>query len=316
MPPKRSSADAPDHPAYSHWLIKVCTRSNPVVWSIRSLTLFIPSAPHSQAEPDSRIEKGVDVKFSIDDFEESKVTSWEGVRNHEAKKFLKSQMKVGHLCLFYASNCKVPGVTGIARVIKEGYPDHNAWDPKHPYYDVKSKQADPTWFMVDVEFVCRLPHLVPLALLQHLSTLSTPPAALSYLSPSHLSAIANSALIKRGRLSVQPAGDEFFEAVRTLGEKGGFEGVLDEIRGAKGKGKAKAKATAKDDAQEQGEGEEGGHEGAKTDGKAKGRAGVGKRKTRASSKTEHDEQEVEEVSEDEMEETATGSDSRPKRRKT
>ncbi|GAA5916149.1 hypothetical protein JCM5296_007318 [Sporobolomyces johnsonii] len=293
MPPKRSSAEAPDHPAYSHWLIK--------------------------AEPDSRIEKGVDVKFSIDDFEESKVTSWEGVRNHEAKKFLKSQMKVGHLCLFYASNCKVPGVTGIARVIKEGYPDHNAWDPKHPYYDVKSKQDDPTWFMVDVEFVCRLPHLVPLALLQHLSTLSTPPASLSYLSPSHLSAIANSALIKRGRLSVQPAGDEFFEAVRTLGEKGGFEGVLDEIRGAKGKGgkgPGKTKAKAKDDAQEQGEGEEGGHEGAKTDGTAKGRAGAGKRKTRASSKTEHDEQEVEEVSEDEMEETATGSDSRPKRRKT
>ena len=52
--------------------------------------------------------------------------------NHQAKNFLKSQMKRDHLCLFYASNTKVPGITGIARVVKEGYPDHNAWDPKHP----------------------------------------------------------------------------------------------------------------------------------------------------------------------------------------
>ncbi|GAA6043361.1 hypothetical protein JCM8097_008050 [Rhodosporidiobolus ruineniae] len=221
MPSKRAKADT-EQPTYTHWLVK--------------------------AEPESRIEKGVDVKFSIDDLEANRTTTWEGVRNHEAKKYLKTQMKVGHLCLFYASNCKVPGVAGIARVCKEGYPDHNAWDPKHPYYDPKSKKEDPTWYMVDVEFVSKLPHLVPLSLLQSLSSISSPsdlPPSLAYLTPEHLRAIAASHLLTRGRLSVQPAGEEFFEAVRMLGERGGWEegegrGWWEGVRkGGKGKGKGK-----------------------------------------------------------------------------
>ncbi|GAA6056936.1 hypothetical protein JCM3770_007152 [Rhodotorula araucariae] len=212
--------------AYSHWLVK--------------------------AEPETRIEKGIDVKFSIDDLEEKRTTTWEGVRNHEAKKYLKSQMKLGHTCLFYASNCKTPGVTGLARVIKEGYPDYNAWDPKHPYYDPKSKQDDPTWFMVDVEFLAKFPHPVPLALLQHLAFLSaTPtdlPSTLAYLSAAHLAAIAGSALITRGRLSVQPVETEMYEAVELLGRRGGWEG-WDEWR-TKGKAKG-AKRAAKTKAEEQ-----------------------------------------------------------------
>ncbi|GAA6063774.1 hypothetical protein JCM10212_005563 [Sporobolomyces blumeae] len=203
-------------PEYTHWLIK--------------------------AEPDSRIEKGVDVKFSIDDFEKCKVSSWEGVRNHQAKNFLKSKMKLGHQCLFYASNCKQPGVTGIAEVVKEGYPDHNAWDPNHPYYDPKSKEQDPTWYMVDVEFVSRLPHLVPLSLLQHLATVSSVPSPVSYLGKNHLDAIRTSALVSRGRLSVQPASDDFFEACKLLGEKGGFDDLVEELK--KGKVRTKGKATA------------------------------------------------------------------------
>ncbi|GAA5907862.1 hypothetical protein JCM6882_004576 [Rhodosporidiobolus microsporus] len=204
MPPKRAKPAQDEQPTYTHWLIK---------------------ASCSFAEPETRIEKGVDVKFSIDDLEEQKTTSWEGVRNHEAKKFLKSQMKLGHLCLFYASNCKVPGVVGIAKVCKEGYPDHNAWDPKHPYHDPKSKKDDPTWFMVDVEFVSKLPHPVPLSLLQSLSTCtsSSLPPSLAYLTPSALTAISASHLLTRGRLSVQPASGDFFAAVRELGEKGGWE---------------------------------------------------------------------------------------------
>ncbi|BGP42420.1 hypothetical protein JCM10449v2_006425 [Rhodotorula kratochvilovae] len=209
-----------------------------------------------QDKPETRIEKGVDVKFSIDDLEEKRTTTWEGVRNHEAKKYLKSQMKVGHTCLFYASNCKIPGVTGLARVIKEGYPDFNAWDPMHPYYDPKSKQDSPTWFMVDVEFIAKFAHPVPLALLQHLASLSPStaslPPALSYLSPSHLAAIAESALIKRGRLSVQPASEGFFEAVRAMGEKGGWEGWYAWGKKGKGaKGKAKAKKAEEDAAEEE-----------------------------------------------------------------
>ncbi|GAA5836335.1 hypothetical protein JCM9279_000357 [Rhodotorula babjevae] len=226
----------PDTAEYTHWLIK--------------------------AEPETRIEKGVDVKFSIDDLERNKTTTWEGVRNHEAKKYLKSQMKLGHVCLFYASNCKVPGVSGLARVVKEGYPDFNAWDPKHPYYDPKSKKDDPTWFMVDVEFVTKFPHLVPLALLQSLASLapaspssssssapSSLPDSLSYLTATHLRAIADSALIRRGRLSVQPVEDDFFEAAKLLGERGGWDGWegAKGVKGLKGAGKKAVKKEKEDE---------------------------------------------------------------------
>ncbi|GAA6022830.1 hypothetical protein JCM10207_001418 [Rhodosporidiobolus poonsookiae] len=242
MPAKRSKPAEDAQPAsFTHWLIK--------------------------AEPESRIEKGVDVKFSIDDLEEKKTTTWEGVRNHEAKKYLKEQMKLGQLCLFYASNCKIPGVSGIAKVCKEGYPDFNAWDTNHPYYDPKSKEEAPTWYMVDVEFVCKLPHLVPLSLLQLLSTssLSSVPPSLSYLTPAHLSAITTSVLLTRGRLSVQPASEGFFEACREMGERGGweegegrewFEGGVRAKKGGKGKvtagakGKGKAKAKEEEDREE------------------------------------------------------------------
>ncbi|GAA5949419.1 hypothetical protein JCM3765_003403 [Sporobolomyces pararoseus] len=214
MPPKASTSS--ETPIYTHWLIK--------------------------AEPDSRIEKGVDVKFSIEDFEKCKVSSWEGVRNHQAKKYLKTEMKLSQECLFYASNCKKPGITGIAKIVKEGYPDFNAWDPNHPYYDPKSKKDDPTWYMVDVEFVSRLPNLVPLSLLQYLSTLSTTPTCLShYLTSSNLNSISESVLLKRGRLSVQPCTKRFFETVKLLGEKGGFQELLENEVKNKGKSKVKGK---------------------------------------------------------------------------
>ncbi|GAA5863260.1 hypothetical protein JCM8547_002879 [Rhodosporidiobolus lusitaniae] len=242
MPPKKRSSPASASspaPVYTHWLIK--------------------------AEPESRIERGRDVRFSIDDFERDGTTSWEGVRNHEAKKYLRDQMKIGHLCLFYASNCKVPGVTGIARVCKEGYPDHNAWDPEHPYYDPKSKKDDPTWYMVDVEFISRLPHLVPLSLLQLLSTTTSPsslPPSLSYITPSSLLAISQSFLLTRGRLSVQPASEGFFEAVREMGEKGGWEEgegkewVEERVREKKSRKKGKGGAKKGKKAEEEEEEEE------------------------------------------------------------
>ncbi|GAA5989615.1 hypothetical protein JCM5350_003194 [Sporobolomyces pararoseus] len=254
MPPRASTSS--ETPVYTHWLIK--------------------------AEPDSRIEKGVDVKFSIDDFEKCKVSSWEGVRNHQAKNYLKTQMKLSHLCLFYASNCKTPGITGIAKVVKEGYPDFNSWDRKHPYYDPKSKKDDPTWYMVDVEFVSRLPNLVPLSLLQHLSTLSTPPPSLStYLNPSHLSAISESALLKRGRLSVQPCTEKFFEAVELLGENGGFEELMEEVKRGKSKSKLKSKGKGKGTVKE--EQEDGG--------KDEDTVSKGKKRTREIREEEEEEEE-------------------------
>ncbi|SCZ87718.1 BZ3500_MvSof-1268-A1-R1_Chr2-2g05184 [Microbotryum saponariae] len=202
MPPKvKVQADTiPDRPVYHHWLLK--------------------------AEPDTRIEKGVDVKFSVDDFEKCKVTAWEGVRNHQAKRYLKEEMKINDPCLFYASNCKTPGITALAKVKREGYPDHNAWDAKHPYYDPKSSSETPTWFMIDLEFVERLPHMVPLKLLQTLATTehaTLPVEVKEYIKPQHLEAIKGSALISRGRLSVQGCTDEFYGAVKQLGQRGGWQ---------------------------------------------------------------------------------------------
>ncbi|KAK4701960.1 hypothetical protein P7C70_g4266, partial [Phenoliferia sp. Uapishka_3] len=178
-----------------------------------------------KAEPDPRIIDGKDVSFSIDEFERVGVTTWEGVRSHEAKKILKEKMKTGHRALFYASNTKIPGVAGLAKVVKEGYPDFNAWDPKHPYYDSKTKKDEPTWFMVDVAFVSRLPHFVPLKLFQALAACAKPPSCTD-LSQSQLDAIKRMALLNRGRLSVQPVEDEVYEAVVQLGMKGGWEELL------------------------------------------------------------------------------------------
>ncbi|KDE05664.1 hypothetical protein MVLG_04035 [Microbotryum lychnidis-dioicae p1A1 Lamole] len=211
MPPKVKvkAGTIPDRPVYHHWLLK--------------------------AEPDTRIEKGVDVKFSVDDFEKCKVTAWEGVRNHQAKRYLKEEMKIDDPCLFYASNCKTPGIAALAKVKREGYPDHNAWDAKHPYYDPKSSSETPTWFMIDLEFVERLPHMVPLKLLQTLSTMehaSLPVEVKEYIKPQHLEAIRGSDLISRGRLSVQGCTDEFYGVVKQLGQRGGWQEWFRGLRGA------------------------------------------------------------------------------------
>ncbi|WVQ95335.1 hypothetical protein IAU59_002431 [Kwoniella sp. CBS 9459] len=181
-----------------------------------------------KAEPDSRIVKGKDVKFSVDDFEEMGTSPWDGVRNHEAKKIMKEKMKVGDRVLFYHSNCNTPGVFAEAEIAKEGYPDYTAWDPSHPYFDPKTKQDNPTWYMVDVKFTRRLPHPPTLSLIKVLAAL--PPSALpdeiSYIGQDGLKAIAGMQLVNRGRLSVQPVEEAAYEAICQLGTKGGFEPLL------------------------------------------------------------------------------------------
>ncbi|KAM0786665.1 hypothetical protein ACM66B_002113 [Microbotryomycetes sp. NB124-2] len=151
-------------------------------------------------------------------------------------------MKIGDGGLFYHSSCKVPGVVGLCRVVKEGYPDHTAWDTKSPYFDAKSTKDNPTWYMVDVEYVSHLPHPVPLSALQNISSIphsSLPKAVKEYLSLEHQQAIASSQLLSKGRLSVQPCTDSFYEAVLLLGENGGWE----EMAKVVGKTSKKEKAT-------------------------------------------------------------------------
>ncbi|SPO23648.1 uncharacterized protein UTRI_03821_B [Ustilago trichophora] len=183
-----------------------------------------------KAEPDTRMERGHDVAFSIDHFSRCKTTAWDGVRNPEARTIMKEKMHFGDEVLFYHSNTKVPGVAGLARICsKQSYPDPSAFDAKHPYYDPKSDREAPKWWLVDVEFVRKLERLVPLGLLQKLGgkgdkLTKEERGEVGYLSEDELKAIADMALLNRGRLSVQPVTKVAYEAVVKLSDKGGWEG--------------------------------------------------------------------------------------------
>jgi predicted RNA-binding protein with PUA-like domain len=94
-------------------------------------------------------------EFSIDDLAAAPVqsTPWFGVRNYQARNFMRDGMTVGDGVLFYHSSCAVPGIAGIARVASNAYPDATQFDRKSPYYDAKSKPEEPRWLLVDVELV-------------------------------------------------------------------------------------------------------------------------------------------------------------------
>ncbi|KAG0146677.1 hypothetical protein CROQUDRAFT_44039 [Cronartium quercuum f. sp. fusiforme G11] len=181
----------------------------------------VRSAWLMKAEPETRIVKDQDVAFSATDFEKAGVEHWDGVRNHEAKNLMKDKMKIGDPVLFYHSNCKTPGIAAIAEVHKAGYPDFTAFDPSHPYYDPKSSESSPTWYMVDVKFISHLTHFVSLKTLQALASHPPPKVVPDYLTPEKIQAIREMPLLNRGRLSVQPVSLEAFEAIKCLGERGG-----------------------------------------------------------------------------------------------
>jgi predicted RNA-binding protein with PUA-like domain len=100
--------------------------------------------------------------YGIDDLVRDRRTRWEGVRNYQARNFLRDEMKVGDLALFYHSNADPPGVAGLMRIVREAYPDPTQFDPKSPYYDPDSSQDHPRWLMVDVEIVEKFSTFVPL----------------------------------------------------------------------------------------------------------------------------------------------------------
>ncbi len=91
--------------------------------------------------------------YSIGDLQRDGSTSWEGVRNYQARNFMRDDMRLGDGVLFYHSNAKPMGIYGIAEVVREAYPDDTAFDPDSRYYDAKSDPAQPTWLMVDVGYV-------------------------------------------------------------------------------------------------------------------------------------------------------------------
>jgi predicted RNA-binding protein with PUA-like domain len=101
-------------------------------------------------------------EFSIDDLQKKKVEPWTGVRNYQARNFMR-EMKAGDGVFFYHSSCEVPGVAGIAEVAETAYPDPTQFDRKSDYYDASSKREEPRWSLVDVKFKRKLKRVIPLA---------------------------------------------------------------------------------------------------------------------------------------------------------
>lgn len=100
--------------------------------------------------------------FGIDDMKKAKREPWNGIRNYQARNFMRDGMDIGDLALFYHSNAKPPGVVGIAEVASEPYPDDLQFDKKSKYHDAKSNPDDPRWLMVDFNFVEKFPEMVSL----------------------------------------------------------------------------------------------------------------------------------------------------------
>ena len=138
--------------------------------------------------------------YSIDDLERDGTECWEGVRNYQARNFMR-EMTEGDLALFYHSNAKPPGVAGICRISRAAYPDDTQFDEKSRYYDPKSKREDPRWSMVDVTFVEKLDELVPLEALKDDPQLE-----------------GMRVTQKGSRLSVQPVEKKHFKRVLKMGK--------------------------------------------------------------------------------------------------
>lgn len=140
--------------------------------------------------------------FSFDDLMRApkRTTHWDGVRNFQARNFMRDEMKAGDGVFIYYSSTDEPGVAGVAEVAREAYPDPSAFDKKDPHYDPASKPDAPTWFVVDVRGVEKLPAYVTLAQMRTVK------------------ALEGMRLLQKGnRLSITPVTEKEWETVRALG---------------------------------------------------------------------------------------------------
>ncbi|MGH7740274.1 MAG: EVE domain-containing protein [bacterium] len=136
--------------------------------------------------------------YPVEQWKKDKVTFWDGVRNYTARNFMRDQMQKGDGMFFYYSGAKPSGIVGVGEIVKKGYPDHTAFDPKDVHFDPKSDPAKPTWFMVDVKYVKALQHILPLDFLKK--------------QP----ALKDMALFKYSRLSVQPVAEKEWNFIQRL----------------------------------------------------------------------------------------------------
>lgn len=101
--------------------------------------------------------------YSIDDLKRDGREMWDSIRNYQARNMMRDDMRIGDEVFFYHSNCKEPGIVGIAKVVSKPYPDPTQFDPKSNYFDPKSDKDNPRWILVDVEFVRKLTRPITLA---------------------------------------------------------------------------------------------------------------------------------------------------------
>jgi predicted RNA-binding protein with PUA-like domain len=140
--------------------------------------------------------------YTIDDLARDGSTAWEGVRNYQARNFMRDDMQKGDRVLFYASNADPSGVTGLAEIVRAGYPDHFAWTKGHHYFDDAASKDRPVWYMVDIGFVERFDGVVSLDTLKAT-------AGLEQMMVTQ----------KGSRLSIQPVAKPEYDIVARIGRR-------------------------------------------------------------------------------------------------
>jgi predicted RNA-binding protein with PUA-like domain len=136
--------------------------------------------------------------YPIEQLEKENKSPWTGVRNYRARNYMRDDMRIGDLCLFYHSSCKVPGVYGIAKVSSAPYPDPTQFDKKSDYFDERSREDNPTWMLVDIEFVKKFTY---------------PIDAVGMKKEAELNDML---LWKIPRLSIQPVSEKHFKYIEGL----------------------------------------------------------------------------------------------------
>ena len=139
--------------------------------------------------------------YGIHDLKKEGSTYWDGIRNFQARNFIRDDIQVGDPVLFYHSNSDPSGIAGLATVNKAPYPDFTAWDPNHEHFDPKTKQDNPSWWMVDIEYTATFTHFLPLSELHSIPELNE-----------------LWVLRKGNRLSVMPVSQTHFDIISKLGK--------------------------------------------------------------------------------------------------
>ncbi|MGD2128266.1 MAG: EVE domain-containing protein [Lysobacterales bacterium] len=140
--------------------------------------------------------------FSIDDLKAmpGRKDHWDGIRNYQARNFMRDDMRKGDLVFFYHSNCKEPGIVGVCEIVSGAYPDHTAFDATSKYFDAGSDPENPRWLMVDVRYRRKTRRLISLAELKE-----------------HAERLEGFPLIRRGnRLSIMPVTKEHWDFILSL----------------------------------------------------------------------------------------------------